>query len=151
MNRLRWLTANLLVPALLTAVATGPAAEASTPGSYVAKVNEARASHGLHRVRLSQSLQRSSSSYSRWMLRRNYFGHLSRIRASRRFSLRGEVLARTRTPDPSPGEIVRAWLRSPTHRAVLLNPRYRFVGVGQAHGPLGAGGATLVTGHFGGR
>lgn len=153
MNRLRSLTAPLLLLALLLAAAAamGPAAEASATRSYLTNVNEARASRGLQKLNLSQSLQQSASAYSRWMLRKNYFGHLSTIRSSRRFSLRGEVLARTGARDPRATEIVRAWLRSPSHRAVLLNPRYRFIGIGQARGRLGAADATLVTGHFGGR
>ena len=152
MTRFRRLTAPSLVLALLLAAAAmAPTAEASTTRSYAAKVNQVRASHGLQKLTVSRSLQRSSSTYSRWMLRRDYFGHRSAIQASRRFSRRGEVLARTGARAPTAAEIVRAWLKSPTHRAVLLNPRYRFIGIGQARGSLGADAATLVTGHFGAR
>ena len=60
MNRFRaGLTAALLLLGLLLAAAAS-AAEASPTRSYVAKVNEARASHGLHKLTVSRSLQRSS-------------------------------------------------------------------------------------------
>lgn len=48
--------------------------------------------------------------------------------------------------------IVRAWMRSAGHRANLLNPRFRDVGVGVAPGvpPGGMAGGTYVT-DFGAR
>jgi uncharacterized protein YkwD len=46
---------------------------------------------------------------------------------------------------------VRSWLRSPGHRAILLDGRYDDVGIGIALGaPVGGGGATF-TGDFGQR
>ncbi len=127
------------------------ASAAPTTDSFVAKVNEARASHGLVKVKVSTSLNESSRGYAGWMLRRSYFGHLSSLRISHRFGLRGEVLARTRGGDRTAGEIVRAWLNSPTHRAVLLNPRYRWVGVGLAQGRSASRRTSLFVGHFGAR
>jgi uncharacterized protein YkwD len=44
--------------------------------------------------------------------------------------------------------IVRAWMHSPPHRAVLLDPAYHRVGVAGANGSMGAGGAYLVTADF---
>ncbi len=125
------------------------AASATASNPFVSKVNEARVSHGLTKLKASTSLRRSSRGYARWMLRRNYFGHRASIQASKRFTLRGEVLARMRTSKPTATQIVNAWLDSPAHRAVLLNPRYRYIGVGLAHGPLGSRPATLLVGHFG--
>ncbi len=144
---------SLLVMVALSCLAYLPTSASAAPAtdSFVAKVNKARASHGLVKVKVSTSLKESSRGYARWMLRRSYFGHLSSIRASHRFGLRGEVLARTRGGDPTAGQIVRAWLNSPTHRAVLLNPRYRWVGVGLAQGRLASRRTTLLVGHFGAR
>lgn len=143
----------LLVVAALSCLAYLPASASAAPagGSFVAKVNTARASHGLAKVKVATSLNQSSRRYAQWMLRRNYFGHVSSIRASHSFGLRGEVLARTRGADPTAAQIVRAWLDSPTHRAVLLNPRYRYVGVGLAKGRSAGRPTTLLVGHFGAR
>ncbi len=142
----------LLVVAL-SSLAYLPASASAAPAtdSFVAKVNEARTAHGLVKVKLSTSLNESSRGYARWMLRQSYFGHLSRIRASHRFGLRGEVLARMRGADPTAAQIVRAWVNSPAHRAVLLNPRYRYVGVGLAQGRSAGRRTTLMVGHFGAR
>jgi len=131
--------------------ASASASAAPATDSFVAKVNKARTSHGLVKVKVSTSLKESSRGYARWMLRRSYFGHLARIRASHRFGLRGEVLARMRGADPTAAQIVRAWLNSPAHRAVLLNPRYRYVGVGLAQGRSAGRRTTLMVGHFGAR
>ena len=125
------------------------AAEASATHEFVERINDARTAHGLREVRSSGQLQESSTDYSWWMLDTAYFGHSASIRVSRRFGLRGEVLARTDQEDPSADHIVGQWLASPSHRAVVLNPRFRFVGVGIARGWLGEVPTTLVTGHFG--
>lgn len=146
------LTAVLFVLTLAClAIPSASAAAAPASSSFVGKVNKVRASHGLTKLTSSASLRGSSRGYARWMLRRDYFGHRARIQASQRFALRGEVLARTPARDPSPGAIVNAWLASPAHRAVLLNPRYRYVGIGLAEGRLAGRRTTLLVGHFGAR
>ncbi len=83
------------------------------------------------------------------MLDRSYFGHRPSIRMTRRFRRRGEVLARSYEDHPSPESVVRDWLASQSHRAVLLDARFKFVGVGITSGWLGDHHTTLVTGHFG--
>lgn len=135
-----------LIPTPLTAVARASASQA-----FVAEVNEARTSHSLRPLRVAKSLQRSSVAYSHWMLENQRFAHLAAIRAPRYFRLLGEVLARWAAKYPPVETIVRQWLASPSHRAVVLNPRYRFIGVGHAYGRLGTERGTLVTGHFGAR
>ena len=143
-----------LLPTIAVLLALGclpSTALADAAGSaFVKEVNVVRADHGLGKVKASTNLGKSSSRYARWMLRRNYFGHLARIRMNRRFSRRGEVLARTRREAPTPQAVVEAWLASRAHRAVLLNPRYRYAGVGLARG-AGARPTTLLVGHFGAR
>lgn len=152
MNRFsRLITIFVLAFALVVVAVPSSAMAASSPGAFVTKVNQARAAHGMRALRASSSLRRSSTRYSSWMLRRDYFGHLAAIRASHTFSRRGEVLARTGRRAPDVAQIVRQWLRSPAHRAVLLNRRYRFIGIGIGIGRLGSRRATLVTGHFGAR
>ncbi len=144
------LNAGLLV--LVLALLATPRVAVAGPSdrqALVSTVNDARASHGLRPLRLARGLQRSSRRHARWMLDNQYFGHLSVIRAPRRFRLRGEVLARTARRHPSRERIVRQWLASPFHRAVLLNRRFRFIGVGLARGRLGSRPVTLVAGHFG--
>jgi uncharacterized protein YkwD len=48
--------------------------------------------------------------------------------------------------------IVRMWLASPSHRANLLHPGYRMVGVGALRGTFdGCSGALMITTDFAGR
>src|SRR3954469_16878981 len=79
------------------------------------------------------------------MLARNYFGHLSRIHASwSRWSWLGENLAMYPGWGTRVGSVVRSWLRSPAHRSIMLSSRFRFAGVGYAHGRMGSRGPTTV-------
>ena len=147
--RRRSLATMALAVALLALLPT-PVTHASQQEAFVTKIHAARTSHGLRPLRSAPSLRESSVEYSEWMVDHQYFGHLASIRAPRRFGLRGEVLARSFANRLTARRIVRKWLRSPSHRAVLLDPRFRFVGVSLARGSLGLRPVTFVTGHFGG-
>lgn len=149
-GRSRLPAALLVLPLALGAMLPAAVARASQPQAFVAKVNEARTAHGLRQLRVASSLHQSAADYVQWMLNTQRFGHLAAIRAPRRFGLRGEVLARMEPGHESPENVVRQWLASPSHRAVLLNRRFRFIGVGAAPGWLGIQPVTLVAGHFGG-
>ena len=121
----------------------------ASPSPMVDKINEVRAAHGLHALRYSRSLARSSSLFSRHVLRTDRFAHASRIWASRRFSKVGEVLGL------NPGWKIRRkrtlwlWLGSPGHRNVLMSRSYRYIGAARAHGLLGVSPATVWTVQFG--
>jgi uncharacterized protein YkwD len=117
----------------------------------LAAVNEVRAQHGLPGYRGSRTLHRSARRYARWMLRSDYFGHVSRIRASSRYSLLGENLAWHSGRRPRIRRTVRAWMRSPTHRALILHPGFRWLGAGIARGRLQGYMGTAWVLHFGGR
>jgi uncharacterized protein YkwD len=48
--------------------------------------------------------------------------------------------------------VVDMWLRSPEHRAILLSPLYRFVGIGRARGRfMGHSDADIWTADWGHR
>lgn len=119
-------------------------------------VNRARALHGLRELRGNARLRRAADRYASWMESRDVFSHYGSgtptIRAARsgygprgrRWGV-GEALAFNRDGDAV--AIVRAWLLSHSHRAVVLGARYREIGVGVAGGaPYGAdeGGFTLA-------
>jgi uncharacterized protein YkwD len=63
----------------------------------------------------------------------------------------GEALAWGKARSGAPRAILRALLDSPPHRAILLDPRFRDVGVGVVHGAPAGGdrGALTVTLDFG--
>ena len=138
------------VLALAIAVPGYAAHAAPAEDAMRAEINQARQSRGLAPLRESPLLTKSAASYSRYMLARDYFGHLETVRASTKFTLRGEVLAWHRGSSPRVGATLRSWLASPPHRAVLLHPRVRYVGAGVERGQLGGRFATVWTIHVGG-
>ncbi len=120
-----------------TASASAGAAGASTsPAEAGAKhrINAFRARNGVRALRSSRSLNRSASAYARFMLRRGYFGHQPRIRASGRFRMLGETLLLQPGRRARPGVAVRGWAGSPGHRSVLLSAGFRQIGLGAATG-----------------
>ena len=138
------LWAVLACGAALTAPA--PAAASELRQEMLEAVNAARAEHGLAPFHGSPSLHRSAGAYARWMLRNGYFGHLNRIRASGRFSTIGEALAWHTGRGAQVRPTVRRWMGSPPHRALILNPGFRWLGAGMGRG----GGTTAWVLHFGG-
>jgi uncharacterized protein YkwD len=64
----------------------------------------------------------------------------------------GETLAWGTGSYGSAAGVVSMWLQSPEHRAILLSPSYRFVGIGRAYGTfLGHAGAAVWTADWGHR
>jgi hypothetical protein len=122
-------------------------------------VNQVRRDRALPILRRRWRLDEAASRHVADMVERGYFSHTSpdgativdRVRRSgylepeRAWRL-GETLAWGTGSLSTPTAVVRAWLHSPPHRALLLSPRFRDVGVGVAAGvpvdPL-APGATL--------
>lgn len=119
-------------------------------GRMVATVNNVRADHGLRPLRPAPRLARSAGRYARWMLRTDYFGHLSRIRASSRFRVLGETLAWHTGRRVRVRATVRSWLRSPPHRALILSGSFRWIGAGHARGRLHSRPSTMWVLHLGG-
>jgi len=143
--------------AVLALAAASPAPAASPRPAAQAAVrlhrllNAVRADHGAPPVRRDRTLARVARRHSRDMILHRYFAHDSRSGA--RFSARilrtgwargqrhwrlGENLAWGWGRRAAPRSIVQAWMRSPAHRRILLDPGFRVVGIGIAHGtPLG--------------
>lgn len=141
----------LLAPGGATAAPAGdgPTAQASAgKGRFgptmVAELNRMRARHGLPSLRGDRRMARTARAHSRTMVRVRALFHgawsarVARAAGTQRI---GEVLARVGRARPvrEARSAIRAWLRSPSHRAVLLDPSFRRVGVGRA--------VTRVQGH----
>ena len=140
----------LLSPIALAAIALAlmPAAsaQADPTDAMVAEINTARRAHGLRPVRVSRVLTASSRAYARYLISRDVFGHAARIAG---FRTAGEVLELHSGSRARIRGALRAWLRSPGHRAVLLSSRYRYVGVGRAVGRWRGMRATIWVGRLG--
>ena len=138
----------LVVACSLALSATSQEVHAS-PSPMVDKINAVRSAHGMRPLRYSRSLARSSSRFSRHLLRTGRFAHGRRIMASGRFSRLGEILALTRGWRIRRKPTLVRWLASPGHRAVLLSSSYRYVGAARARGRLEGGKAIVWTVQFG--
>jgi uncharacterized protein YkwD len=133
-------------------------------GATVCLINRARADHGLGALRAIGSLERAAGAHSRDMVLHGFFAHDSpsgstpkeRIDRAGYFNgasswALGETIAWGSGGLATPAAIVRSWLRSAGHRAILLDGRYRDLGVGIAVGGPGQAGGATFTGDFGAR
>lgn len=127
------------------------AAAARFGPAVVAELNRIRARSGLPAVRHDRRMSRTASVHSRHMVRTGALVHgawTGRVaRAAGSSGAVGEVLGWLRRGSP-PREargIVRGWLNSPPHRHVLLDPRFRRVGIGRAAGRFGGTKAAVYT------
>jgi len=153
----------LLVFALLAAACTAPSAMAAracesanaTPASAAKRtmvratlcvLNHRREARGLRRLKLNRRLSRAARRHARDMARRNYFSHdtlgggtfVDRIRRAgylrdaNRWSV-GENLAWGTQYRSAPRSVAQMWMQSPGHRANILNPSFREIGIGLSY------------------
>lgn len=149
------LVAFATVFALLGASTTAEAHGLSSPEtSLLQTMNAVRTSHGLAPLKVDTRLIRAARGHTADMLHRQYFAHGSvtnRVQAAgARGPVYGENLAWV--TGLTAQWVVNQWLASPSHRAVLLRPGFRRVGIGIGFGTFaGHGGAGVVTADFAGR
>jgi uncharacterized protein YkwD len=139
--------------ALGTAAGADAQSLSSAEASLLNTMNAARTSRGLAPLRVDFRLVRAARGHSADMMRRQYFAHGSvasrALAAGARGPLFGEDLAWG--TGVSSQWVVGRWLASPGHRAVLLRPGFRRIGIGIVYGTfVGHGGATVVTADFAG-
>lgn len=119
-----------------------------TERQVVRIINQVRRANGLERVTSSRRLARSADYHSRDMIRRDFFAHSSsngtsmakRVRRYSRAGRVGENIAYTsgHAKRGVARRIVGMWLASPSHRAVLLSPGFRKIGVARRKGKIGS-------------
>jgi uncharacterized protein YkwD len=165
-----------LAAASLLLLAAAPAAVASCPhGDDVATalsptdrraallcvIGVERGARGLSAVRESAQLTLAAQRHSDDMVARAFFAHVTpggttlaeRVLATgymrnRRTWALGEAIAWAQEPLDTATQLVRAWLNSPPHRAILLDRNFREVGVGVTpgltDGTAGAGATAVL-------
>lgn len=123
---------------------------APPPLVIVADINRVRARYRLPGLKPTVSLRKMAVAHDRDMLTNGFFSHngegtsfFGRVRRHVRFRSVGETIAWT-TGHTTPWTIVRLWLNSPPHRAQLLNPQFRRIGVSDARGHLGRYGTGVI-------
>ena len=150
----------ILVAFLASFALLGPAAGAqartlsSSEASLLQTMNSVRTSKHLVPLRLDLRLLRAARGHSTDMMHRQYFAHgavADRVLAEGAHGpVFGEDLAWG--TGATAQWVVNRWLASPPHRAVLLRPGFRRVGIGISFGTFaGHGGAVVFTADFAGR
>lgn len=166
---IRAATAALILSFAIGVAAAAPAAafdRCANERTMVQLVNHARLQRGLRLLETAGALDLAALSHSRDMLARDYFGHTSpsgggvdtRARrkgysssASSYWSV-AEVIAWGKVYRGTPQSIFRGWMRSSTHRRIILDTRWRDVGVGCARGTFrGVSRVIMYTVDFGRR
>ncbi|HVS84657.1 MAG TPA: CAP domain-containing protein [Gaiellaceae bacterium] len=166
-----------VVSAVLALALAGTAAASSRRPSatlstlelaVVQNINHFRQSHGLPALKLSAQLDAAAQQHSQEMAADGYFAHTSvdggafwkriqRFYGSAKFGYWtvGENLLWS-SPDVSPSDALTMWENSPEHRANMLKPTYREIGISAVHvqaapGTFGGRDVTIITTDFGAR
>jgi uncharacterized protein YkwD len=152
-NHISVVFASALLAILLVPTA-GAARKTSKEATLLQAVNATRHAHGLRPLRFDGRLQTAARSWSGTLLRSDVFTHgdfAGRMRSFHVAGLAGENLAWGSGSYASASSVVAMWLASPGHRANLLKPSYRRIGIGIARGSFqGYHGASVITADFGG-
>ncbi|WP_433791806.1 CAP domain-containing protein [Actinoplanes sp. CA-252034] len=131
-------------------------AQAATPVTTlqadIAKLtNVQRKSHGCGAATVNTNIVKAARAHSVWMAKTGTFSHTgsggsnfsARVKAAGYKKPGGENIA---WGYRSANEVVQAWMKSPGHRANILNCKFKTVGVGAAYA---ANGAAYYTQDFG--
>ena len=149
-----------LLPVLAALVLVLPAAALgsstrSESTQLLQQMNVVRAQHGLAPLSADTRLSRAAQWHNKEMIDSNVFGHgafgtrMSKFNVTGRVA--GENLAWGTGARGTARGIVDAWLASPEHRANLLRPSFRRVGVSDLVSSFrGYSGAHVVTADFAG-
>jgi uncharacterized protein YkwD len=138
----------------------------SLASGVLAELNAFRREHGLGPLRLSPALSRAARQHSMEMAARGYFAHNSANGSTfdkriarfypmgfHKFWSVGENLLWS-SPDVDASGALTMWINSPEHKANMLNPRWREIGLSAVHSSAAPGTysgrpVTIVTTDFG--
>ena len=124
---------------------------AAAATSIVHEINEQRIARGLPRLAPSGRLARVAERHSRRMLRAGQLSHF--VGGSVRQRVPGRWVAEAlawapRSSHATAAVVVRAWMSSPSHRAVLLDHRVHRIGIGRRWGSLAGKNGFAITADF---
>jgi uncharacterized protein YkwD len=117
-------------------------AQAQAEAQVLALVNAERAKAGVSPLAANSALTELAEKFSDDMAARGFFDHTDpdglspwdRAAKAGVTGLGGENIARGQA---DPAAVVEAWMNSPGHRANILNPDFKTLGVGVHFGPGG--------------
>jgi len=156
----------LLVPAAAAAPEHAHVSLSPLESGVLVDINTFRRAHHLTPLHLNVKLSAAALAHTQQMAQDGYFAHESadgsafwkRIQAFYgsgpwAYWSVGENLLWS-SPDVTPARALEMWLKSPEHRANLMNPRWREIGVAAVHEAAAPGvyqglDVTIVTTDFG--
>jgi uncharacterized protein YkwD len=145
----------LVLPAVAEA-ATKASRQASGEQEIIVLLNQIRAANNLTPFAASNQLRDAARAHSTDMLENGYFEHdgrketwSTRIGRYLKSTMTAENIAWGNGSYGTPQSIVRQWMQSPGHRAVILTAGLHRVGLGLALGSYrGNAGAVMATADF---
>ena len=129
-------------------------------GRVIHVLNAVRADHGLPRLMACAKLSLAARFHSADLAQRGLLAHESHDgtpmhRRVRRFlpaaNTVGETIAAVRSRVSAADTVVRLWLASPPHRAIMLSRSFGRIGIGLRRGWLGDAPALVVTADYASR
>ncbi len=107
----------------------------SFDNEIISLINQVRIDNGLNELQISSDLNNAALKRCEYIINTNQFKHMSLInfipnRTGHSIKV-GEVLALGEMGVKAQ-DYINAWLASPTHRDVILNPKYNFSNIGIA-------------------
>lgn len=126
-----------------------------TVEKIVSLVNQERISNQLSPLSISAELSTAATQKAADMFTKNYWAHISPTGVSPwqfisssgySYIYAGENLAKSFNTSE---EVVNAWMNSPAHRANILKPEYKDIGISVMNGVLNSEETTLVVEEFG--
>lgn len=119
------------------------------------QTNLERKNAGLEALTYNPTLAASAKSKAEDMFKNDYWAHNSPQgktpwtffdASGYKYSVAGENLAKDFYDTDS---LIKAWMNSPTHKANIIHPKYKEIGIAVVNGTLGGVKTTLVVQHFG--
>jgi uncharacterized protein YkwD len=158
--------AALVVPAATAAPQRARAALSPLESGVLVDINNFRRAHNLTPLHLNAKLSAAARQHTQQMAQDGYFAHESVDGAAFWKRIQGFYASGPwgywsvgenllwSSPDVTPQQALQMWLKSPEHRANLLNPRWREIGVSALHQAAAPGvykglDVTIVTTDFG--
>lgn len=126
------------VPKTSAATVTSGASLRLVEDALMVEINQARRAHGLAKIRYYDTcIDKMAESWGERIARTGIFAHRDQMEVVRKCdqSWAGENLIRGTLLTPQ--SMVKAWLDSPGHRAILLSPKAKRAGVAVTRDPQG--------------
>ena len=145
----------LLVPAAAQAAAK-VSYKTTSEQQVISLINQIRAQHNLTPLTADRQLRNAARAHSTDMLKRAFFDHNSpnetwdaRVARFLKAPLTGENIAMGSGTYAAPTSIVKQWMASPPHRAMILTAAFKRIGLGLASGTYqGTTGTVMATADF---